>query len=204
MPFCSSSTRLIIEHNRPENVLFGAYDNVLVADFGLSLDDGGLAQVCHGSRRYMAPEVVQHQPYDGRADVWSAGVLLHEMINGWRSPGVRAEDALQSTGSWMPPARPHSADPVLWALLQRMMIVDPTARPDTLSLLQTPEASAVSALAAGVALGSSGALYEAEVTMAAPSAFPYVAAIDVGTWSSAVAVCPARLAYGDGGYLSVT
>jgi len=34
-----------------------------------------------GSRRYMAPEVLDRQPYNTSADVFSFGVLLHEMIS---------------------------------------------------------------------------------------------------------------------------
>jgi serine/threonine protein kinase len=35
-----------------------------------------------GTYLYMAPEVVRHEPYDTSCDVWSFGVLLHELISG--------------------------------------------------------------------------------------------------------------------------
>lgn len=35
-----------------------------------------------GSPLYMAPEILRHQKYDKRADVWSLGVILHECLFG--------------------------------------------------------------------------------------------------------------------------
>eukprot|EP00929_Paragymnodinium_shiwhaense_P054623 TRINITY_DN27390_c0_g1_i1.p1 TRINITY_DN27390_c0_g1~~TRINITY_DN27390_c0_g1_i1.p1 ORF type:complete len:527 (+),score=94.15 TRINITY_DN27390_c0_g1_i1:140-1720(+) len=35
-----------------------------------------------GPPQYTAPEVLRHQPYDARADSWSAGIVMHEMLYG--------------------------------------------------------------------------------------------------------------------------
>eukprot|EP00519_Triparma_laevis_P014085 CAMPEP_0182494298 /NCGR_PEP_ID=MMETSP1321-20130603/3178_1 /TAXON_ID=91990 /ORGANISM="Bolidomonas sp., Strain RCC1657" /LENGTH=908 /DNA_ID=CAMNT_0024697339 /DNA_START=258 /DNA_END=2984 /DNA_ORIENTATION=- len=55
-----------------------------IADFGFArqLESAALAETLCGSPLYMAPEILQHQKYDSKADLWSAGTVLFEMIAG--------------------------------------------------------------------------------------------------------------------------
>ena len=42
----------------------------------------GLAETLCGSPLYMAPEILQFQKYDAKADLWSVGTILFEMLAG--------------------------------------------------------------------------------------------------------------------------
>ncbi|KAK9807449.1 hypothetical protein WJX73_008350 [Symbiochloris irregularis] len=71
-----------------------------MCDFGFSKDqrfDSACKTMC-GTAEYIAPEVMEQKPYDGKqADIWSAGVLLFVMLTG-RYPFSRATDARLNTG----------------------------------------------------------------------------------------------------------
>ncbi|VBB18783.1 serine/threonine protein kinase [Yasminevirus sp. GU-2018] len=52
-------------------------------DFGLSkIFSVDLNSTICGSPLYMAPELLNHQDYDSKSDIWSIGVLLYEMVYG--------------------------------------------------------------------------------------------------------------------------
>jgi len=55
-----------------------------IADFGFArhLQTTSLADTLCGSPLYMAPEILQHRRYDAKADLWSVGTVLFEMITG--------------------------------------------------------------------------------------------------------------------------
>jgi hypothetical protein len=82
---------------KPENVLFDAFGNAKIGDFGLSrvieIDSGkGMPQVYvgTGSLSYLAPElIVKAKDAGGAADVYGVGILLYEMLTG-AIPGRRS------------------------------------------------------------------------------------------------------------------
>ncbi|CAM8948908.1 unnamed protein product [Rhodiola kirilowii] len=83
------SHRIIHRDLKPENILLHGSEIGIVlkiADFGLArnMDPGGHAETVCGSPSYMAPEVLQFQRYDDRVDMWSTGVILFELLNGYR------------------------------------------------------------------------------------------------------------------------
>ncbi|KAF7956463.1 hypothetical protein EAE96_003804 [Botrytis aclada] len=55
-----------------------------LADFGFarSLPSTSLAETLCGSPLYMAPEILRYEKYDARADLWSIGTVLYEMMTG--------------------------------------------------------------------------------------------------------------------------
>ena len=72
---------------KPQNLLLsdGTADAVLkIADFGFarSLQPQGLAETLCGSPLYMAPEILRFHKYDAKADLWSVGAILYELVVG--------------------------------------------------------------------------------------------------------------------------
>lgn len=47
-----------------------------------------MARSVVGTSQYMAPEVIRGQPYDGRCDWWSAGIILYEVRPYFTKPSV--------------------------------------------------------------------------------------------------------------------
>lgn len=75
---------------KPQNILLSdcSDDPVLkIADFGFAraLQPQDMAATVCGSPLYMAPEILRHEPYDARADLWSVGSILYELLLG-RTP----------------------------------------------------------------------------------------------------------------------
>ncbi|KAJ7132870.1 Pkinase-domain-containing protein [Mycena crocata] len=68
------------------NVLVTATGKVMICDFGVSAlltMAGSKRNTLTGTPYWMAPEVVQTVPaYDTKADIWSLGIMIYEMIKG--------------------------------------------------------------------------------------------------------------------------
>ncbi|PKY00291.1 serine/threonine-protein kinase [Aspergillus campestris IBT 28561] len=66
-----------------------------IADFGFarSLPATSLAETLCGSPLYMAPEILRYEKYDAKADLWSVGTVLYEMVVG--KPPFRAANHVE-------------------------------------------------------------------------------------------------------------
>jgi hypothetical protein len=120
--------------------------NVLVAEgeeLSVRLLDFGLAQLAEeesltatgdvpGTLAYVPPERLHGEPGEPAADVWAVGVLLWESLAGWHPfwNGSLLETArrIEAGASPLAQVRPDLPRP-LCALVDRMLALDPAARP---------------------------------------------------------------------------
>ncbi len=127
---------------KPDNVLLGAFGEVLVMDWGVAHvigSRGPLSQpgLVVGTPQYMAPEQAfgRVDDIDGRSDVFSVGVLLYEILT-LETPihETNTDRALHLVRRRSAPPRPAArpGDPPipdeLADICQRAMNPDPTAR----------------------------------------------------------------------------
>ena len=71
---------------KPANIMITAGGRVKIMDFGMAKSPG-LAKLTRegttlGTASYMSPEQGHGEPVDSRSDIWSLGVVLHEMVTG--------------------------------------------------------------------------------------------------------------------------
>ena len=72
----------------PRNVMLSVRGEVKLIDFGVAKSsakqDQTVGHIIKGKFAYMAPEQIEGGDIDGRADIFAAGLMLHEMVEGSR------------------------------------------------------------------------------------------------------------------------
>ncbi len=67
---------------KPANILLPAEGGLKICDFGLASLMADQETPAVGTVRYMAPELLDGKTVDGRADLYSLGIMLYEMLIG--------------------------------------------------------------------------------------------------------------------------
>jgi serine/threonine protein kinase len=120
---------------KPENILVTRSGGVRLVDFDLALpkpEEPIKMSKMPGTPAYMAPEQLQKDPFDARADIFSFGVMAYELLTGTKPfPGETPEEILRAelTG---PPTnlREFNADipPALEQIVLKCLKRDPAQR----------------------------------------------------------------------------
>ena len=164
---------------KPENILLDAAGWVKLTDFGIAKildaeEDNGtqLSGLSIGTPRYMSPEQVRGLPLDERSDLFSAGVLLYELLtarlpfDGSNQFAIAAQ--ILNEAAPLPSTLNPAVPTVLDAVVARAMAKHPAERFQTVADFAEALIAAVSPLGGG------------DVTARVPGAQALVAAESAG------------------------
>ncbi|XP_022902513.2 serine/threonine-protein kinase fused [Onthophagus taurus] len=79
------SHRVLHRDLKPQNILLDVNDTAKLCDFGFARNMSTGTHVLtsiKGTPLYMAPELIEEQPYDHNADLWSLGCIIYELLVG--------------------------------------------------------------------------------------------------------------------------
>ena len=119
---------------KPENLLIADNGLLKLCDFGCCAkdDDRPRSNYC-GTVEYMAPEIIRNKVCNKKADIWSLGVLLYEMLKGY----VPYYGKKQGEASFCKPRCMNMKEDVKM-LIESMLSPDPEERPEVWEIFLHP------------------------------------------------------------------
>lgn len=135
------SHRIIHRDMKPQNILIAADGTIKLCDFGFAraMSQSTLVLTSiKGTPLYMAPELVQEQPYTHSVDLWSLGVILYELYTGQPPFYTTSIYALVKQIVREPVTFPQNMSPVFRSFLSGLLEKQPSRRLDWPQLLHHP------------------------------------------------------------------
>ncbi|KAG8073225.1 hypothetical protein GUJ93_ZPchr0006g43246 [Zizania palustris] len=123
---------------KPQNLLLSTNGDAItlkIGDFGFakSLMHENLAATMCGTPLYMAPEIMLSEKYDAKADLWSIGVILFQLVTGtlpFNGSNIfkLRQNILESNGIKFPPEIKDDLYPDFVDLCRGLLCLDPKER----------------------------------------------------------------------------
>lgn len=134
--------RIVHRDLAPANILIDSDFNIKLADFGLAKRFGtnsvSVMKSFVGTILYSCPEIVQSQPYTNKADIWSLGCIIYEIMT--LSQPFSASNPLSIAkkivdGEYTPIPDDYYS-PLLLDTVKKCMTADPKYRPNITEICQ--------------------------------------------------------------------
>ena len=140
-------------HNRPQaiihrdiksdNILVGTDASIKITDFGFSAQVSAQQQkrqTVAGTSYWMAPEVIKGELYGPKVDIWSLGIMAHEMWEG--EPPYMDKDPIKAlfliVSKGRPPFKKQNTSPKFSNFVDQCTRMEPDERPSATELLKHP------------------------------------------------------------------
>lgn len=116
---------------KPENILIDKDGHIKLTDFGLSkvlIEPKSKAKTICGTAEYLAPEIAMNQGHDFKADWWSFGVLIYELLSGYTPVKVRHGSAIDLNAYNNPITYYNHFSNEAKDILSKLLVINPHKR----------------------------------------------------------------------------
>lgn len=135
-------SRRVLHRDLKTRNIFLKKNFVKIGDFGISrilMGTSDLASTFTGTPYYMSPEVLKHEGYNSKSDVWSIGCILYEMCSlDHAFDGKSLMAVMYKIVEGDPPDLPPKYSRELNQVLKLMLNKDPEKRPNATELIKIP------------------------------------------------------------------
>ncbi|KAG0336527.1 Serine/threonine kinase [Podila humilis] len=114
-----------------DNIMLALDGHIKIGDYGLCKENmpfGATTRTICGTPEFMAPEIIEEQPYDRSVDWWTFGVLMYEMLLGRAPFSGEEEDDIYDSIMDDEPFYPQGLGQHEQALLQSLLVKVPALR----------------------------------------------------------------------------